>query len=525
MMKNFKRVLALLLACVFIGMALVACGKKDEPNKEDEKNSQNASDVEQTEKQTTIYGEPTFEGVVPIDSLDFEGEELTVVHRDAHVTNREWHKEVTEDELDEAVAMRNAVVEESLNLVLTYERVPTGSFDNYVANFNNLIYQDVVQGFHYYDIVSHYAYAAAYTLIRDCNANLLDDDLFPYFEFSLPCWNQTIVNNTTVNGRLYYVAGDINISLFDCTNVVWHNKTLYDEKREPTDPENMQLLALEGLWTYDELYRWASKLFEDSNGTPGRQLDDTYAYGTERRGEGSPCPTDAIPHAWDLNFLVENNDGTHSYNIVGNDKAEEALTKYRNLFDGTGTIENATVGNFAEGHYMFYANLMYPGQDGNMMIREMEDTYGLLPLPKYDAEQEQYGTTAGDFYSLMTILDHSKSTIPTKGKAASAYLQLATEESYTSVRGYYFNRIIKPKYFGTDDSEGTVTNSIALFDIIVSNVEFTFWNIYSAQLNNIAWLWRNATGKSGTLASEFAAYEEAYNNALAETDAWLGLAS
>ena len=525
-MNTFKKIIALLLVCVFVGAALVGCGSKETGNDEETNGGQSGNIGAATETETNIYGEPSFTSVVPVNDLDFEGEEISILHRDTEIVNREWHKDSTEDELDEAVAMRNSAVEETLNVTVVYERVPFPNYDQGATNFNNLVYDDVVKGFHYYDIAAHFAYAGAYPIIRDCNANLLDSEQFPFFDFTLPCWNQTVVNNTTINGRLHYITGDINISLFDSTMVMWYNKTLYDEKSDSSvDPENMQLYALQGLWTYDELYRWATRLYEDSNGTAGKQTDDTYGYGTDARGSGHPCPGDAIPHAWDLEFLIENNDGTHSYNIIGNDKAESALTKFRNLFDATGTCESATVSSFTAGNYVFYASVIYPGKDANMMIREMEDTYGLLPMPKYDVEQEQYGTTATDGYSLMTVLDHKDSTVPTKGDAVSAYLQLATEESYTSVRGYYFNRIIKPKYFGTDDSEGTVTNSIALFDIIVANIEFTFWNIYSAQLNNIAWLWRDTVGRPGTLESEFVANETAFNDALRETDAWLGLIS
>ncbi|MBQ5665612.1 MAG: hypothetical protein IIV41_07090, partial [Akkermansia sp.] len=31
--------------------------------------------------------------------------------------------------------------------------------------------------------------------------------VFPYFDFSLNCWNQSIVNGTSANGRLHYAAG------------------------------------------------------------------------------------------------------------------------------------------------------------------------------------------------------------------------------------------------------------------------------------------------------------------------------
>ena len=166
------------------------------------------------------------------------------------------------------------------------------------------------------------------------------------------------------------------------------------------------------------------------------------------------------------------------------------------------------------------------GRGSNMLIREMEDTYGLLPMPKYDKEQENYGTTTQDYYTLMSVIDHAESSVPTKGKAISAFLQLMTEESYTSVRGYYFNRIIKPKYFGTDDSEGTVTNSIALFDIIVANIEFEYWTIYSAALNNLSWLWRRAIHfQDASIELGYLTDEAAYAEAIVETDIWLGLRS
>ena len=123
------------------------------------------------------------------------------------------------------------------------------------------------------------------------------------------------------------------------------------------------------------------------------------------------------------------------------------------------------------------------------------------------------------------IIDHAESTIPTKGKAISAFLQLANEESYTGVRGYYFNRVIKPKFFGTDDSEGTVTKSIALFDIIISNIEFDFMTIYSMPLNNVNHLWRNACYSTGSLEGAFLTNESKFNEALISCDVWLGLRS
>ncbi|MBP3314626.1 MAG: hypothetical protein J6M03_02275 [Clostridia bacterium] len=521
-MKLFTRMLSLLLVLCFIGISLIACGNKPQSDEtEATEGSNKGNSVSETD--TNIYGEPSFTTPNQYNDIDFEGEELTVLLRNNEVTLREWYKESPEDELDEAVAMRNVAVEETLNVKLDYEIFNYGEWNASTAMVNGMIVDDVVQDLHYYDIAVHWALAGGYASIRDCNANLLDKDTFPYFDFSLPCWNQSIVD-TTVNNRLHLIAGDINISQFDYAVVIWYNKTLYDKKKEATDHNDIQDLALEGMWTYEEMYLWANKLQEDSNGTPGNQVDDTYGFATLINDNFQPVPKDAVAAAFDIDLLIENPDGTHSYNILGNEKAAKARDMWINLLDAPGSVDDASVSNFAAGKYLFYANMMYPGKDENMTIREMEDKYGLLPMPKYNTEQEQYYTAAYDAYSLMSVLDHAKSTVPTKGDAISAYLQLATEESYTSVRGYYFNRIVKPKYFGQDDSLGTVTKSVTLFDIIISNITFDFWTIYSNQLGDLTWAWRTSLLPDwNSLEAEYLSRQTEFDQKLLEMDTWFGL--
>ena len=126
----------------------------------------------------------------------------------------------------------------------------------------------------------------------------------------------------------------------------------------------------------------------------------------------------------------------------------------------------------------------------------------------------------------MSVLDHSKSTVSTRGTAISAYLQLSSEETASSVIGYYYNRIIKPKYYGTDDYDSPMSSTIAVFDMIVDNIELDYWTIYSPQLNNVAWLWRDTVNKEGVdLEKAFLDDEKNYLQALKDTDAWLGLTS
>ena len=138
-------------------------------------------------------------------------------------------------------------------------------------------------------------------------------------------------------------------------------------------------------------------------------------------------------------------------------------------------------------------------------------------------------TTAHDSYTLMTVIDHSNSSVPTKGEEISIYLQLSNEESYTNLRGYYINRVIKPRYFGTDNTSTSIIKSEQIFTIVADNVKFDFLSIYAPQLNGVlSQCWRDVvTGEhsSGatTAQSAYESDQTNYDTMLAEVDSWLGL--
>ena len=507
-----------------------------------------------TQKPTDEYGEETFTSIVPVDRLDFQGETLKILHRNHITLQREWYKEVPEDDVDEVIAMRNEAVSDTLNLDIRYVAIASSDYSECLDQFTTAIKEDVAMDIHEYDIVANYSYAGANVAVRDYIANLADKEVFPHFEFTLPCWNQSIVRNTLTNGKLYYITGDINLSTFDKTMVVFLNKDMYNEKKTADDPDDLQDLALEGYnfnaygglgsgvaggFTYEHLYRWSS-VFEESNGTDGNQHDDFHAISSGFRS----IPIDAFTYAWDLDFANKNYDGSYSYNIVGNSKIEEAIVKAQNLLDShkaVGVSNHDDTGNCSYGGYcepithfaadmsIFALHLLYCNETDNTVIREMTSEYGLLPMPKYDENQLNYGTTAHDAYTLMTVIDHSNSSVPTKGEAISAYLQYSAEESYTNLRGYYINRIVKPKYFGTDDTNGSVTKSIMIFNIIAENIEFDFLSVYAPQLNGILnSCWRDVVTDNHSTGATTArdAYESDqtnYDTMLAEVNSWLEL--
>ena len=487
---------------------------------------------------TDEYAEESFTSVVPVEDLDFEGESIKIIVRNSRNVQREWYKDVPEDDLDEVIALRNEVIADELNIEVKYELVASSLYDDCLSEFTRLIIDDIDSDFHYYDVAANYAYAGASAAVRDYIANLADKELFPYFEFSLPCWNQSIVRNTMADDQLYYITGALNLSTFDKSIVVFLNKTMYNEKRASSDPADLQDVAIAGDWDYDMLYRWSS-VFDEINNEDGAQHDDFYGISSAF----SSIPLDAFPAAWDLEFIKKEADGSHAYDIVGNSKIEEAIIKAQNLLDGTKAVgvNNADntdecylggylepITHFANDKSVFAIHLLYATEDDNITLREMSSDWGILPIPKYDAdEQENYGTTAHDSYTLMTVLDHSNSSWPTKGEAISAYLQYSYEQSYEHVRGYYINRIIKPKYFGTDDTTPSLEKSTKILNEIMDNVEFSFASVYAPQLDGVlSQCWRNVVlgyEDKTTAEDAFASQEDMYVSDLEAVDTWLGL--
>ena len=435
-----------------------------------------------TEKRTETDRQ-SFVPIVDYTRVDFEGAKIVILLPEDNDISREFYMDVPADELDESVCMRNTATEETLNVVIEYERVPIdrANRENHRAILYDMIAKDFTSELHSYDISVNYAYATVGMAQRGYAANLLDESTFPYLEFDLPCWNANFIDITRdSNGeRMYYVLGDMQISYYNSAVVTWYNKTLYDNSRDKLDYESLYDMAMEGQWTYEEMYRMVTSMYGEKDGAKPLLINESCA----------DIAKLALPISWGVDFMMKDAAQDHSFNIAGNTKAEDSLSKVRALFDAEGTVYGNEV-NFANGEALFFIDQFDANYDRNMVIREMEDKYGLLPLPKYDAASD-YETFVGDTYNLISVINYGGGKDVTGG-AVSAWLELATEESFTSVRGYYFNRVVKPKFFGTDDSQGNVTDSIAMFDLIVNNIKFDRASVYSDQLGGMNSLWCDA---------------------------------
>ncbi len=512
-----KRILALVLACLMLVTALVACGGNEEESKKPSGTTAAANGDE-----TDEYGQKKYTSAVPVNELDFGGEMITVYsEQNAEKRIREWKKNTPDGEnaVDVAVRDRNAKIEANLNIVIDlmiYEW-DNSDWNGNVGKFNTTILTDIQNNGKTYDVVSHSQYYSTYEVLKDAKWNMMDEELFPYFDFEAPVWNEDIINTTKKYGKIYNVSGDLNLSLYDATQLVWHNKTVYQDKREADDPADLQDLALDNKWFFDDLFSWADW------SEPDRSKD----YCGDRFGLAR-IPKDfyyALPQAFGFQLVKESPQGGHEFNIEGNQFAEDLLVKLRDIMSKDGVSKeiegsSGTYGkqcekdknktreqHFANGDYIFMTGCLVKTLEDSETMRNMSDLFCVLPIPMYDemqAEEGGYATSAATFnFNMVYIPKYARADM--NGKMISAFLQYAYDLSYTDVRAYYIERVVKPMGSGsTDDTDGTLTKSIQLMDIILKSVKFGIEGIYSAQINDIGWLWMDSVEfGSQTLAEAF----------------------
>ena len=437
--------------------------------------------------------------------LDFEGAKLVILLPDDNDISREFYADSPVSEIDEAVAMTEHAVKEVLDIDVKYERVPIdrSNRSQHSAILYDMIAKDFASDLHSYDISINYAYATVGLAQRGYAANLLDNETFPYFDFDLKApsssystkrenwdkdyfWNQDFLEIATVgdelNGKhMYYTLAGGNLSYYNSAVVTWYNKRLYDESRVGLDYERLHDMAIEGFWTYEELYRMVTASYGESQGAKTLMISEDSARQFK----------ESLLYSWNAPIVVKENTN-YSFDISSNEKAETILTKTRDLL----AAESVAYGNemnFAEGEALFFIDRFDANYDENKAFREVDykgDLWGLLPLPKYDVDDE-YRTYVGDEYNLVSVINYGAGK-DIKGEAASAWLQLLAEEAYTTIRGYYINRVVRAKFFGQDDSQGTVTESIEMADIIMNNIVLDRGSVLSDQLGGINSLWCDA---------------------------------
>lgn len=511
-----RKFLILLLACLTVFPLLAACGKQTPPTAETTApGSQSPAD---TEPETDEWGRVIEPTDFDVSGLDFGGEKLTVLCAGNDETGY-WAMdpglyEKPSDALEMALYKRNAQIEQDLGLSLKVAYQPANGA---TSKLNKAVETDAKSGLNGYDIVVNYAAYGVVENLRGYYMDLLAAET-PYLQLGKPWYNQNFIENTQAFGHLYYIIGDYNLCAYNRLMATYFNRTLCAAHELIPDDSGDALydLVREGKWTYSQLFEYA-KIFLDLNGNGEKDAGDVYGLLSNAGCEGY----DGFLYAFNLDLTVTTDDGTHEWNVSNNQRMTDAMEKLISLWrqegiwmvgktPGSGSTTVDQYKMFADSHALFDIDVIYRYAAQNKAFRAMKDKYGLLPLPKYDEKQENYGSGAQDSYGMTSIMKGSAE----RNARRCAYLEYANYLSYQNSRPYYFEKIMKAQYLGT-------AKASQVFDIILDHADFDFGEQYSVALEYAKkLLWRNVAKNEGTVTGAWEANGTLLTKKLQDLDAW-----
>lgn len=482
--STITRILALALACLSVA-GFAACAGGGDTETTAAPAVTNAPEVPaDTAPTTDQWGRDIVDVDLPAD-LKFPGETFSILSRDQEWAYYEFSSdELTGDIVADAIFERNARVEERLGIEVEHikKNGSGGNIDQYRAIVSNAILADTKE----YDAVAMYAYYSTVPAMLKCYYNLAD---LPNVNYEKPWWRQSYIEAATAHDQFYTVISDLNLSVIDRTLLVYFNKN-YAEQYQLG---NLYQMVLDGKWTIDVLNTMITDTARDVNNN-----------GTLDRGDFFGLVGCSDSEAFDGTFAACNV-RTVSRDIDGMpildldlDRATLALDKFNAMFYGSnGALLLAGVDNpmmqFTSGESIFLITALMANETMRAKLRDMTDDYGILPLPKLDENQENYGTTPQDSYNSMAVLRNIDNP-----EMVGAALELMSAESWKTVRPEYCENTMKYRYMR--DSE-----SGQIFDIIVDSVFFDYSMIFNSSLNSLGTIMRaEMKANRNTLASQMA---------------------
>lgn len=430
---KISKIITLLLAGI-LAASLTACGES-EVNTDTEKT---AEAVQNPEEEVVEVEEEADDSRASVkdslpDNLDFEGRTFTIYYFAAPGEYPEWPKfieggeEITGEIISDTVFNCNSSVESRLNVALDFFHNESGGcFTAPVVS--NL----VMSGDPLYDLFLSYQVDICTILAKGYFANTLDMD---YFDFSQPWWNTSIIDNLAMDKeKQFALSGDYNLTNIDLANLVYFNKSIYQNSFG--DPESLYSEAFEGKWTIDRIGQLASDAYIDLNGNGVEDEGDQFGYTLY----GAASTVDGYMYSGDVQYCHREDDGRFKVEMMS-DRAVTLAEKVYALYHQQGinifnTIRMADA-LFAEGKALF----MHGVFDNAVNLREMEDDFGLMPVPKLDEEQERYYSLVADLV-LYDVFPVSSDCLDIGG----AVFEALSAETYRTVTPAYYDVTLKNKY-------------------------------------------------------------------------------
>ncbi len=363
MLTNAKKCLTLVLALLMllsVVFTAVSCGTPDD-NNETTANTQNTEEV--TESAYSTITKQDFDRAFSILTRTDTLEQFKV-------------EEITGELLEDAIYERNAAVAGDFGITFEYQDL---AYDQVNEKLRTL----ASSGLDDYDLYTGHKYS-----FTSCAQNNYCYDLatIQTLDLTQDWWDQNCRENLTVNDKTYLITGDIDPASMLISSCFVFNKKMMSELGKSVDELNA--LTRNGGWTLDVMYEYGKDVSFDLNG------DGKIEYTSDRFNLTSWMMD--VPYS--LYYGAGGNfvtiiDGTPELTYT----AEQVTGIYEKIFKVI--IEQNAYYVTNEANYATTYEVFHSGRalfcDVTLskitgFVSDMADPYGILPIPKFDQNQQEY---------------------------------------------------------------------------------------------------------------------------------------
>lgn len=425
------------------------------------------------------------------DEFDLEGYEFRIIKQAqdkiAWSLNLFGINESNGEVLNDAFYKRNQSLFEKYNFSITEFETQT--------NPVSTIRSSVLAGDDEYD-------AALVTFSSERNANdgtyynLYD---LPYLELDKSWWNQSMIEGLTINGKLYFISGDIIVSDDDGLMITVFSKALCEDYGF----ENLYDTVRAGDWTFDKKLELMKQVSADLNNDGIYDTEDRLGMLYADNAAAAPyfASADAMLFEYDngiLEFTAESERAVRTYEMVSRILSDKSIA-----YDWANIKENSSekIIEMLDGKRVLFLDIGLHFMRRN--LRDLNINFGVLPMPKLDENQAEYYNMMNESMTHIVV----PASIMNPDKVGFILEALASNSG--DITETYYKSCIESKY--ARDIE-----SIEMLDIASENIVFDLGFIYN--WGNLALDIRTEIVKGSPYASLIAKHK---NAAIEEADEYI----
>ncbi len=335
-------------------------------------------------------------------------------------------EEDSDDVLESAKYTRYKNVEEKLGITI----------DTYLnSTIYNTVQASVQSNDKSFDLVFMTVDNASNAAISDLLYNINNIDTI---RTESPWYDQGYISGMSIGDEIFSLVTSMGIFDTYIMYILMYNKRLI-QTYGLEDPYQM---VKENRWTYDNFVAMLEGISAD-NGNSIWGPEDTYAFAAHPGSAGNFFYASGLT-------ICEKDDANYPYLVVSNNSkavtVQERLLKL--LFEEHTTLYAGSNGiNTADGINAFMTGrLLFMGEIVGYLcttFREMEDDFGVVPYPKYDASQSRYYTTNDTVINVLCVpaFQYTEEELEVLG----VITETLCWESYYTVRPAFYEDVLGGK--------------------------------------------------------------------------------